>query len=149
MNIQETLSAFSTLVAEIEAEVLRRHHASLPKIEGKEIGETFFELDQKVWRTNGRWKELTDSCKADYAKIETELLSSYQLAPPEPKKDSAVEKMFSAGFYLARIYSSENRTYARIETNGQSFEAYVNSGSDIEIAAEMVLEKFKQFAQNI
>ncbi len=141
------IAAFYQLVSAIESEVLRRNRENLPKVEGKERGELFFEQDQKVWNTNGRWVELSASCKADYAKIESAFLSAYNIATPEPKPETAIDRLFNSGFEKPSIwFDLINYCRCQFKAFGKT---WTGMGDTPEQAAAAAIDQFKNFIAGI
>lgn len=129
--------AWESKAKQIEAEVLRRHRESLPKIDGKTPGQVLFEIEGFLWDAfDERTRQKKEYTAASF-------LSAYRFAPTEPKRESAVERLFNSGFTKPRLTTKLNgECLANFKSFSKDFEG---EGETHERAAAAAIDKFKNF----
>lgn len=134
---------YADCAKQCEAEVLRRYHESLPKIEGKERGQILYEKDQYNWNTKREWVDEDLNVKLEYAELEYAILAAYQLAPSEPEPETAIDRLFNSGFEKPKLWIRLGGSYqADFNAFGRGWVGY---GDTPEQAAAVAIDQFKNF----
>lgn len=125
---------------EIESEVLRRYHESLPKIEGKTAGQVLLEI-----RSNNclRWEDVLPHDKESNEVLAARFLAAYQLAPSKPEPETAIDRLFNSGFEKPKLWIRLGGSYqADFNAFGRGWVGY---GDTPEQAAAVAIDQFKNF----
>lgn len=136
LNQPPTWENGEEICKEIEAEVLRRYYASLPKVGWLTPGQVLLNCSVKK---DGNWLNV-DLKEAE--NISARFLSAYQLQQPEPKQESAVERLLNSDFKrieIQKINLKNNVQCTACVFNGEHFVVGM-SDDNLEDAAQNLFE---------